>query len=104
MLLTPSWRVGLVNFLIDGTLSTRITDSLIDAHNEMDNRSLNEFRRDTYGNALRIAYTRLQIMQREGTTLRAETISSIQSGLEKYKANGGGSEFDNINEFLISKP
>ena len=57
-------------------------------------------RKNIYGNALKVAYTRLQVMQRQGIQIRSATISSIQSILKKYKANGGGNEYDNINKLL----
>ncbi|MCX6263280.1 MAG: hypothetical protein NTZ47_01890, partial [Bacteroidetes bacterium] len=105
-LLNASGRTSLINFLTDGSLDTDFADGLKDGfindHSSVwANYSL--MRRNVYGNALKVAYTGLQIMQQQGIEIRAETISGVQGTLQKYKANGGGREYDNINQFSKHK-
>jgi RHS repeat-associated protein len=105
-LLNASGRTGLINFLTDGSLNTSFADGLKDGFVN-DHSSVwadySTIRRNIYGNALRVAYTGLQIMQQQGIEIRAETISAVQGTLQKYKANGGGTEYDNINQFTTPK-
>jgi len=76
-LLSTSGRAGLINFLTDGSLNSKSSNV----------------------NNLKVAFTGLQIMQRENIEIRAETLSGIQGLLKKYKANGGGTEYDALNKF-----
>ena len=92
-LLNALGRTGLINFLTDGSLNTSFADGLKDRF----------VRRNIYSNALKVAYTGLQMMQQQGIEIRAETKSAVQGTLQKYKANGGGTEYDNINQFTTPK-
>ena len=42
-------------------------------------------------------------MLNQNVTIRPETVAAVRSALEKYKANGGGSEYDDINKYLTPK-
>ncbi len=101
-----SGRTGLINFLTDGSLNTSFADGLKDGFVN-DHRSVwadySTIRRNIYGNSLKVAYTGLQMMQQQGIEIRAETISAVQGTLQKYKANGGGTEYDTINQFTTPK-
>ena len=79
-LLNQEGRVSLINFISDGTLPI----------------SNSEYQ-------LSVAYTGVQLMQREGMKIRKETKASIQDLLKKYKADGGGKKYDDINKFISSK-
>jgi RHS repeat-associated protein len=92
-LLNALGRTGLINFLTDGSSNTSFADGLKDRF----------VRRNIYSNALKVAYTGLQMMQQQGIEIRAETKSAVQGTLQKYKANGGGTEYDNINQFTTPK-
>ena len=98
-LLNASGRTGLINFLTDGSLNTDFADNLKDEWRGNVHMDYSPMRKNMYGNALRVAYTGLQMMQSTGIEIRPATISAVQSTLQKYKANGGGNEYDDINKF-----
>jgi hypothetical protein len=105
-LLNASGRTGLINFLTDGSLNTSFADGLKDGFiNDKSSvwADYSTIRKNIYGNALKVAYTGLQIMQNQGVEIQAATISAVQSTLQKYKANGGGTEYDNISQFTTPK-
>ncbi len=105
-LLNASGRTSLINFLTDGFLNTDFADGLKDGFiNDHSSvwANFSSMRRNIYGNALKVAYTGLQMMRQQGIEMRAETLSAVEGTLQKYKANGGGAEYDNINQFTKPK-
>ena len=99
LLLNASGRSGLINFLTDGSLNTDYADNLKDEWKGNIHYNYSAMRKNIYGNALRVAFTGLQMMQSQGIEIRSATMSAVQSTLQKYKANGGGNEYDDINKF-----
>lgn len=102
-LLNASGRTALINFLTDGTLNTDIADNLKDELHNNNHYDYSTMRRNMYGNALQVAYTGLQMMQSQGIIIRTATIAAVQSTLQKYKANGGGTEYDDLNKYINPK-
>jgi hypothetical protein len=91
-------RTMLVNFLTDGYLPTGVTDGFTGAE-------YSNIRRDAYGKQLLVAYHGLQIMQHlksQGIDIeiQKDTKTAIQDLLTKYKADGGGNNYDNITNFI----
>lgn len=96
----PLNRTDVVNFLTDGYLRTDFADNL---KNEFTSNGIyadySVMRKNIYGNALSTAWAGVQIMQNNGITIQDKTKQAITDLLSKYKANGGGNEFDNISDF-----
>jgi len=102
-LLNASGRTALINFLTDGTLNTDVADNLKDELHDNLHYDYSPMRKNMYGNALQVAYTGLQMMESQGIIIRTATISAVQSTLQKYKANGGGTEYDDLNKYINPK-
>ncbi len=89
----PIDRANLINFLTDGYLPTGETDKL----NGKENASI---RKDAYGYQLKIARHGLQILNQMNVGISDETIKSVQDLLNKYKADGGKKEYDDVINYL----
>lgn len=89
-------RVNLVNFLTDGYLPTAETDKLTGS-------GYSKMRREAYGRQLLVAWHGLQVMQSQGMTIQNKTKNAVNGVLSKYKADGGGNEYDKINQFTSTQ-
>jgi hypothetical protein len=58
-------------------------------------------RKSTNAHALSVAFTGLQILDKNHI-LRKETLDAVKNVLKEYKANGGGNEYDAIDKIKPS--
>ncbi len=95
--LNNTQRSDLINFLTDGYLRTEFADNLKDeftSNGIFANYSI--MRKNIYASALNTAYTGIQIMNQKGIGVQSKTKEAITDLLSKYKANGGGNEYDDV--------
>ncbi|WP_121356796.1 RHS repeat-associated core domain-containing protein [Flavisolibacter nicotianae] len=89
-------RVMLVNFLSDGYLPTAETDQFTGSE-------YSKIRREAFGRQLTVAWHGLQVMQAQGIKIQDKTKSAVNDVLKKYKADGGGNEYDKISQYTSTQ-
>lgn len=90
-------RSMLINFLADGYLPTSTTDGFTGVE-------YSSMRREAYGKQLMVAFHGLQIIQQLKSSgididVKSGTKTAVQNLLQKYKADGGGNNYDNITTY-----
>lgn len=89
-------RVMLTNFLSDGYLPTAETDKFTGS-------GYSKIRREAYGRQLSVAWHGLQVMQAQGITIQDKTKNAVNDVLSKYKADGGGNEYNKISQYTSTQ-
>jgi RHS repeat-associated protein len=85
-------RAMLINFVTDGYLPK---PGDMPAENTTSLRQV-------YSKQLAIAWNGLQIMQAQGVGISSETKSAVTESLQEYKKNGGGNDYDKINQYMTT--